>query len=305
MPLLDIERLRSLKAAGQHQDAYNLYLQLVAMQETSAEACLIGGQAAKKLGNLWAAKDALESCLEREPEGAVLGMARFVLGEVMRQLGKPHEAIQYLTAFIDGLPDYPELNAVGLGPAQFNRGTAFWQANRLDESLNDFTLACAEFRREGLAVYLCMALHNLAWVAALFEDAVQVRQAIQEARPLCTTLAQQWHQRLGEAFLASIAFDPLDAESRRVCQRRALELCQVICQHEGDDVPAEVRSQACWLAGKINLALEEINAAHHFGLQAIQHALSTPVADARSLYDAADLLRQIHLLHPQANRTGP
>lgn len=305
MALLEIERLRSLKAAGQYQDAYNLYLQLVAMRQTSAEACLIGGQAAKKLGNLWAAKDALESCIEREPEGAVLGTARFVLGEVLRLVGKVHESMQYLTAFIDGLPHYPELQAIGLGPAHFNRGTAFWQAGRLEESLQDFSIACSEFRREGLSTYLCMGLHNLAWVGALFGDSVQAREALEEAKPLCTTPALKWHQRVGEAFLSAIAGDPLDAESMRACKRRALELCEVVYNHQGDDLPAEVRSQGYWLAGTISLELGDVEGGLHFGQQAMQWALATPIPDTRSLYDAADLLRQVYAVRPQFNRTGP
>jgi hypothetical protein len=302
--LLDIERLRALKAEGQYQDAFNLYLQLVTMREASAEACLIGGQSARKLGNLWAARDALESCLERGPDGETLGMAQFLLGVVMRQLGKPHEAILRLTAFLDGLPEYPQLAAIGLGPALYDRGIAFQYADRLEESLYAFSQACDEFRREGMSVYLCMALQNRAWVAGLFGDALQVRLALQEARPLCNTPVLQWHQRLGEAFLASIDYDHLNAESRRTCQRQALELCAVIYNHQDSDVPVEARSQSYWLAGTISLDIGEIEDAHRLGQEAMHYAFAAPVG-SRCLYDAADLLRQVHTVRSEENRTRP
>jgi tetratricopeptide (TPR) repeat protein len=286
--------LRELRAAERYADAWRLYQQLVAMRETSAEACLIGGQAAKKLGHLWAAKDALESSLEREPDGAVLGMTRFVLGEVMRLLGKPHEAIQLLSAFLDGLPEYPQLAPIGLGPARYNRGMALRQAGRLEDSLYDYHAACEEFRRESMPSYLCMALQNLAWVASLLGDAVQTRHALEEARPLCATPYLRWHQRLGDAFLTAINSNPLDPESQHRCQQHAVELCQVIYEHEGSDVPLLVRSQAYWLAGTISLDRGEIDQALHFGQRAIECAYTTEVADSRSLYDAADLLREAH-----------
>lgn len=92
--------------------------------------------------------------------------------------------------------------------------------------------------------------------------------------------------------MADIDFNPLDPESRKRCQHRALELCQVIYQHEGNEVPSDVRSQAYWLAGTISLDLGGIDAALHLGEQAMQYAFETS-ADKRCLYDAAELLRQV------------
>lgn len=301
---LDIERMRSLYADGRHREAFQLYCQMVLVGETDAEQCLIGGLAAEKLGNLWAAKDALESCLEREPGAAILGKARFVLGLVMRKLGKEYEASQLLTTFLDGLSEYPELRPVAYGQALYNRGIAYQYLCRLEDSLYDFSAACTEFRSEGLSRLLCMALHNLAWVGALFYDSIQASRALEEARPLCDTPNLKWHQRLGEAFLVAIERDPFDKTSERVYQRRALELCEVIHNHQGDDLPSLIRSQAYWLAGKISLDLGEIDDAYRLGQEAIHSAFEAP-AGSRCLYDAADLLRQVRSLRPHVNQAGP
>lgn len=149
-----------------------------------------------------------------------------------------------------------------------------------------------------------MALQNLAWVSVLFGDALNARMTLAEASPLCSTPALHWHQRIGEAFLASIDFEAPDHGSRTLRQRRSLELAEVIYSHEGNDLPAEVRSHAYWLAGRISLEMGEIESAFHFGQQAIQHAFATPVADARCLYDAADLLRQVYRVRSQVKQTG-
>lgn len=294
--LLIIEHLRELRSAGKYQEIYDLYLQLVAARDTTAEICMLGGLAAKKLGNLEAARDGLESCLERGPEGTVLGIARFVLGMVLRQLGQLHDAIEVFTAFISSIDEYPDLKATTLGAAYYNRGLAYRQSNRLEESLRDYYLACDEFAKENLMEYLCMALHNLAWVASLFGDAIQTGQALQKARPLCATPYLRWHQRIGEAFLASIDYDPLDAQSRLRAKQNALDLCKAVYLYEGDDLPPEVRTQSYWLAGTISVDLGLTADAYYFARESIRHALVVPSPDNQSLPDAAALLHQVRMV---------
>lgn len=303
MTLLIVEHLRELRSAGKYQEIYDLYLQLVAARETTAEICMLGGLAAKKLGHLLAANDALESCLERGPEGTVLGTARFVLGMVLRELGHLHDAIEVFTAFIDGIDEYPDMKSTALGAAYHNRGLAYRQSNRLEDSLRDYHLACDEFAHENLTEYLCMALQNLAWVASMFGDAIQTRQALQRARPLCATPYLRWHQRIGEAFLASIDYAPLDAQSRVRAKQNALDLCKAIYEFEGDDLPPEVRTQSYWLAGTVSVDLGLMADAYHFARESIRHALVVPSPDNQSLPDAAALLHQVGMVPTRRVRT--
>lgn len=274
---------------------YDLYLQLVAARETTAEICMLGGLAAMKLGYNVAANDALESCLERGPEGTVLGTARFVLGQVALRRGDSHSAVGWFTAFIEGLDQYPDQRPIALGSAYYNRGLAYRQSHRLEESLHDYYLACEEFSRENMNHFLCMTLQNLAWVATVFGDAIQTRQALERARPLCSTPFLEWHQRVGEAFFAAIDYDPLDAQARTAAQHKALALCESIYHYTGSNLPPEVRSQAYWVAGTISVALGHMEDAYAYARKAIEPAFDT-AKGSRSLDAAADLLREVDIV---------
>lgn len=291
--LLIVEHLRELRSAGRFQEIHDLYLQLVAARETTAEICMLGGLAAMKLGRNVEANDALESCLERGPEGTVLGTARFVLGQVALRRGDSHSAIGWFTAFLEGMDQYPDLRAITLGSAYYNRGLAHRQSFRLEESLHDYTLACEELTKENMMDLLCKALHNLAWVTTFFGDAIQTRQALQRARPLCSTTELEWHQRVGEAFLATIDYDPLDAQARTAAQHKAIALCESIVQYTGSDIPPEVRTQAYWVAGTTCVALGRTEDAYTYARKAIESAFDRATGDHRSLHGAAELLREV------------
>lgn len=198
MPPLCIEHLRALKAERRYGEAFQLYGQLVANDEAEAEVHLIGGQAAKALGNFIRARGALETCLKLEPTGNVLGTARFVLGTTLLQLGDVHACIDLLTAFLESVDQYPALAPLLRGSAHYNRGLAYRLSKRLDQAWADYLSACEADRQEGLTEHLRQDLQNLAWVACLFGDRVTAQEALDEARPLCKHDDARWQQKLGE-----------------------------------------------------------------------------------------------------------
>lgn len=287
------DKLRALRAEQRHDEALALYHHLIIQGEADAEIHLLGAQAAKDAGNLITARDALESALGSAPAGSTLGTARFLLATIFVRLGEHHSAIDLMTLWLDELPLYPELEGRLRGAALYNRGLAYRCSRRYADSLQDYTDACEAFREEGSQDYLRQALQNLAWVACLLGDRIEAEEALEEAQPLCASSDAHWQQRLGEAFLAALPNDPANLKDH---QQRAMELAREILaqQGEGPEGPSlEVRSQACWLAGRLGLRLGQIEAAEAFGRVALDYGTASRKS-TRCLYDAADLLQEVY-----------
>lgn len=301
---LGLEKLCSLYSDGHYEAAYTLYRELSVLENVDAEVFLLGGRAALAMGNHYAARAALDLAINAGPEGRTLGMVRFIHGAVLLYLGEIHPAIEQFSAFLQGIIDYPELAPLFRGPALYNRALAYRQARKYNESLNDYWEACEEFRREHMREYLCQALHNRAWVACIFGDTADARAALEESLPLCDTDYLRWHQRIGEAFLAALSYHPSDPSGQAAAQRQALEQCQTIYEHAGADLPADVRSHACWLAGRISQELGELDAAESLALQAVHHGAATR-NENRCLHDASELLREIRHARLKRNSAGP
>lgn len=289
-----MQALRTAWSDRRLDDAWAEYRRLVAMGEADAETHLVGARAARAKNDLFGARWAIEAAAGANPTGAILGQVRFTYGNILRELGEVLPAIEQLTACIDGFDDYPELAPLMLGPTYYNLGLALRQARRYTDAIEAYGTAREHFRRENMDSMLCMTLHNLAWVACLEGRLDEAGEALDESRSLAGTDTLRWHQRLGEAFLES-----LGGESDR---RHALELCQVIVSEPGE-VPTHVRSHACWVAGRVALALHQPDAAEQLAVQALNHATAAR-GENRCLTDAAELLKSVREIRLIAQPPG-
>lgn len=245
-----------------------------------------GALTARLNSDLFKARLALEKGLQAQPEGAVLGQLRLTLGAVLREIGEYRGAIEAFEAFLVDLPQYPELEPVAAGHAYYNLGLAFRQAKEPDRAIASYERAAVECRRNDMPELLRTTLQNLAWASCMAGNAGRAAAALDEAEPLCRGGEAWAHQKVGRAFLESVAGDP----------RQALDLCQQLLQDR--TVSEEVRSQACWVAGRVSLSGGQVEAAESLARQAQTWAAELR-GDSRCLRDAAELLRQVMMIKLQ------
>jgi len=231
--LSSLDHLRAAYQDRRLSDAWVEYKRLAALGEASPEAHLYGAMAAWADKRLYEARWAIERAAEGDPRGSVLGQVLMVHGVILREIGEIRAAIIQLELFISRLNEYPELGPVALGAAHYNLGLAYRQAKRLPDSLEAYTVACSEFRREGLKTNLCQALHNFAWAACLLGETTAAQEALEESAALTTSSVLRHHQQIGEAFLK--------AASGHLTT--AMELCQAIADQD-ESMPLGVRSHA-------------------------------------------------------------
>lgn len=288
------ECLRAAWEGGRHEAAWAEYLRLTATGGADAEAHLIGSMAARERGDLQGARWAVEKAVEAGPSGVLLVRVWFQRGVLLREVGEAAAAVAQFEACLQHLEQYPGLQQVMEGPAWYNLGLALRQARRHEEAIAAYQRAVGVFRSESMTTHLCMALHNLAWVACMLGRKELAREALDESARFCTGGAMQWHQRIGEAFYM--------AQGGPERQLQAMQLAQEIIDHPGD-LPADVRSHACWLAGTVALQLGLYHAAEDLANQAVHHAVRAR-GENRCLLDAADLLREVRLRYPMHPSVG-
>lgn len=288
------ESLRAAWEGGQHETAWAEYQRLTAAGEACAEAHLIGSMAARERGDLQAARWAIEKAVAAGPSGMLLVRVWFQRGVLLREVGEAAAAVEQFESCLRRLEEHPALRQVMEGPAWYNLGLALRQARRYEDAIAAYLMAVDLFRSEAMTTHLCMALHNLAWVACLMGRKELAREALGESAPFCSEGALKWHQRIGEAFYM--------AQGGPERQRRAMELAQEIIDDPGD-VPADVRSHACWLAGTVALELGLWGAAEDLANQAVHHAVRAK-GENRCLLDAAELLREVRLRHQMHPSVG-
>jgi len=283
--LSSLDHLRTAYQDRKLGDAWVAYKRLVAQGDADAEAHLYGALAAWADKRLYEARWAIEKAVEVDPQGSVLGQVRMVHGVVLREIGEIRAAIIQLELFISNLHEYPQLGPVALGAAHYNLGLAYRQARRLPDSLEAYTLACSEFRREGLKTNLCQALHNFAWASCLLGETDAANEALQEAASLLDTDVLRHHQQIGEAFILASTGN----------LTTAMELCQRITDHD-DSMPLGVRSHAYWVSGKVALQMGRVQEALSLAKQSVYYA-AVGLGEDRCLTDAAELLHEIRAIH--------
>lgn len=279
------ESLRMAWNQDQYEAAWAEYQRLIATGEADAEAHFIGAMVGWERGDLQGARWAIERALEAKPTGTLLLRVWFHRGVLLRELGEVLAAVGQFETCLRHLPQYPELQQVMEGPAWYNLGLALRQAHRYAEAITAYQRAVQIFRTESMTTHLCMALHNLAWAACTLFQKEIAQQVLSESASLCSDGDLKWHQRIGEAFLMALG-GPEE-------QRHAMELAQEMVDCP-DDVPADVRSHSCWLAGTVALKLGLWREAEDLANQAVQHAVQAR-GENRCLLDAADLLREIRI----------
>lgn len=278
---LRVERLYSLPDA----EAWNVYRALTTLPGYDRpEIHLKGALLAHGLGKHHSAHYAILEALAGGPSGELGGRVRFVYAEILREIGRIDAAIEQFSSWLDGLDEYRSLAPSHQGACCYNLALAFRQAGRYEESIALYQQATAEFRRREHPAWLRMCLQNLAWVACLAGESQIAAEALAEAGRYCETPSAAWQQRIGEAFLAATA---PDGDLRRV-----MVLCQEIIDCTDADVPADVRSHACWLAGRVAMELELPADAEALTTQAL--IWGSLAGDAnRCLRDAAALLAEL------------
>jgi tetratricopeptide (TPR) repeat protein len=283
--LSSLDHLRTAYQDRRLSDAWVEYKRLAAQGEASAEAHLYGALAAWADKRLYEARWAIEKAVESDPRGTVLGQVRMVHGVILREIGEIRAAIIQLELFINNVNEYPQLGPVALGAAHYNLGLAYRQAKRLPDSLEAYTIACSEFRREGLKTNLCQALHNFAWAACLLGETEAAREALEESSTLIDSNPLRYHQQIGEALLKATSGN----------LTTAMELCQAITDQD-DSMPHGVRSHAYWVSGKVALQLGLVQEALSLAKQSVHYA-AVGLGEDRCLTDASELLHEIRALH--------
>jgi len=276
-----VESLRTAFEQGRLEHAWETYKQLHAAREVDAEVHYLGGRVALMRNDLFEAKSVLLRGLAASPSGPILGQVRLLLGEVERRIGEVDEAVAHLQSFLEDMGEYADLGALWQGAALYNLALTYRQAGRHEESRSAYRQAIELFRREGLREPLRRALQNLAWVACMQGDAEEARQALDESDKLCAGEEARWRQRLGRSYL----WATLGQYSQ------AMDLCGAIVRAEGQ-VPSDVRSHACWIAGHQALRNHRVDVALAMAEQALHHATQAG-KENRVLHDAAELFRTV------------
>ena len=292
-PLGEPALLGDLYAQKQFSEGWTLYRTLRETGAVGAAEHLLGARCARGRGDLFGARWALNDAVESATEGPVLGQVRFTYGLVLREIGEFGTAIEFLSACIQGMHGYAELAPVMEGPAYYNLGLALRQTRRFPEALSAYREAAARFRAEGMRTYLCMTLHNMAWVACLVGDLPTAQSALGEAEPLCDTGDLRVHQSIGQAFAHSLG-GPAE-------QEQAMRTCEGLTK--ADHAPAHIRSHAYWLAGKVALATDRLELAESLARNALDWGARS-AEESRCLRDAADLLREIRQRQLSLNSSG-
>ncbi len=276
-----VESLRTAFEQGRLGDAWEAYKQLHAAREVDAEVHYIGGRVAMQRNDLFEAKSVFLRAMAAVPSGPLLGQIRLSLGEVERRIGEVDEAVAHLQSFLEEMGEYADLGALWQGAALYNLGLTYRQAGRHEESRGAYRQAIELFRREGLREPLRRALQNLAWVACMQGDVAEARGALDESDKLCTGEEARWRQRLGRSYLWAIMGQ----------YSQAMDLCGAIVRAEGQ-VPSDVRSHACWIAGHQALRNHRFDVALAMAEQALHHAAQAG-KENRVLHDAAELFRAV------------
>jgi tetratricopeptide (TPR) repeat protein len=279
--MASIQSLRTAFEQGRLNEAWSFYCQMHASGEASSESHYYGGRVALQRNDLFEAKSVFLRGLSASPSGPLLGQIRVALAEVERRIGEVDEAVARLQSFLDDLGEYADLGALWQGAALYNLALTLRQAGRHEESRGAYRQAIAVFRQENLREPLRRALQNLAWVACMQGDAAEARQALDEADYLCQGEEARWRQRLGRSFLLAT----LGEDSK------AMDLCGAIVRAEGQ-VPSDVRSHACWIAGIQALRTGRYDVALAMAEQALHYAAQS-AKENRVLHDAAELFNAV------------
>lgn len=273
--------LRDLYEARRYEEAWAEYARVLIEEPVTAEDHLTGGLVARLRGDLQDARLAFERCLAEEPAGITLGKALMTYGVVLREIGEPCTAVQYLQQFLDRMDEYEELRPVAWGAGHHNLGMALRGARRYEEAIVAYEVAIREFRREGMNSYLREALWSQAWVYCIMGNCQSAILDLNEAEPFCRDDRGQSQLILGWAFADAVA-------GRRP---EALQRCETLLSYL-ENVPTDVLSHACWVAGRVMLDMGQLEGAEEMQRGALDWALKT-TSDSRCLQDANDLKRSI------------
>lgn len=250
----------------------------------------------------WRQRDAIRARRYLEPlsherlTGMALGNWRLTYGVVLRELGDLRLAMEQFEAFMQDLGEYPDLEAAA-GYGWFNMGLCRRQlAGRpggavdqdgLRAAMEDYRRAAEEFVRESMPKLLARTLHNWAWAACLVQDSDLAAELLEQAEDLHMCEADRWHQTLGWALVEAVRGENHAALVR--CER-------ITTAHEA---PLPVRSQACWIAGRVALQLGQTDEAERLARSALEYGTEVP-GDSRCYADAAALLRSVLLQRKSA-----
>lgn len=275
------QSLRELYSARRLDEAWAAYGRLLGGEPVSAEDHLTGGLTARLRGDLRGARMALERGLQAGPAGATLGKLLMTYGVVVREIGEPRTAIDYLREFILRMDEYPELRPVALGAGYHNLGMAYRGARQYIDAVQAYDFAIAEFRQESMHQYLRESLWSQAWALCFLGDGARADEALDESEALCDGSPSCWYQTLGRGFAHAVA-------GRRT---EALHASQAVI--DSGEAPPDVMSHACWVAGRVLLDMGQIASAEDLQAVAVTWALKSQ-SDTRCLQDAQDLKRQIY-----------
>lgn len=284
--------LLGLIETRQWDKAWQEFERLQQAEPPSARVLLMGSHAAYGLRDFFRARHLAEKALASwggADSLKLLGQIRFHLGMVTRWIGDTHIAMEQFQLFIQELSvKYPELS-MGEGKAYYYLALTLRDRRDLEGAVSAYHKANECFRRDGLPSLLCAGLQNLSWLYCHMNRPSDARAALDESSHLMETPEDRIHQTLGEAFLAAI-----DGH-----YGHAASLCESVFRRveRGEQVTAEERCQAAWIAGTVALAQGNLESAS--SLANIALSFATEAKDSRLMNDAGSLRRSV-LLRQQA-----
>ena len=200
---MSLDDLRAAYSGGRLDEAWTLYRQLEATGEAGPEAHLVGARTARRQGNLYSARAAIERAIAGAPAGEIMGQVQFCAGVVLRELGDVRAAIDQFRMFLADAIEHPQAFEFAAGHAWYNLGLALRQVRQPEQALDAYRMACDLHRVNNLRQSLREALQNLAWVACVLDRPAVARAALDEADGLLEGEMAQWQQRIGEAFYSA------------------------------------------------------------------------------------------------------
>lgn len=251
-----MEQLRAAYNAGLYPEALAVYQRGGADE---AEWHTYGAAAMLDTGDLDGALLASQLAVGLPAEWPLRGSALFVAARVAMSRGDFHGATAHLkTAIAAG-----EVAGETHMPKVW---TTLALARRLagdyEQAVFYGDLAAEQFAKDKNTAGQCVALQNLAWAACRAGKGDAARQALDKAEPLCTTPLLRWHQQIGEAYVLALRNS-----------LAAIECCRDLLAAEG--APANVQTQAAWLAGRMHLDMGRLDEARAMAEQAADLAVLT------------------------------
>lgn len=181
-----------------------------------------------------------------------IGRLRYQAGEIYRRAGHTGDALHWTQLFLADTDRYPE-HETYRGPAHYQLGLILRQRRDIAGSIDQYEQAVEILRGTDRAVWLVMALQNLAWL--LVEDkqlprAVECMERVERALHDLDDSREAQEVRLTTLYARAFVrlHQNRPAEGARLCEEVLID---------GSGATVEQRALATWVAAECGIALQQ------------------------------------------------